>query len=88
MNGYLRFARQQVGTLQGRELSILETRNGMNAVENSYDIGAYAVSILVDSAGPSSVFSFYQGLGRGERWQRAFEEAFLMKVETFYENFQ
>lgn len=86
--GYIQFARRQIADLQGRPLSILETRDGMNSVANSYDIGAYAVSILVDTAGPSSIFSFYQGLGRGNRWQRAFEDAFSIKPQTFYENFR
>jgi hypothetical protein len=87
MKGYLQHARQQVRNLGGRQLDLLETRNGMNAVENSYAIGAYAVSQLVERAGISSVFSFYQGLGRGQRWDRAFESAFGQTPSDFYADF-
>jgi hypothetical protein len=60
----------------------------MNAVKNSYDIGAYAVSQLVASSGNGSVFAFYQGLGRGQRWERAFESAFGQAPAEFYAGFR
>lgn len=84
MNGYLRFSRQQVGNLRGRQLDVLETRDGMNSVDNSYEIGAYAVSLLVDEAGANSVFSFYQKLGRGQQWETAFANAFGQTADEFY----
>jgi hypothetical protein len=88
MNGYLRFARQQVGNLGGNQLNVLETRNGMDSISESYDIGAYGVSQLIKRAGASAVFSYFQALGRGQRWERAFEGAFGLPHEEFYDGFR
>jgi len=87
LRNYLRYSRDQVRNLRGKSLATLETRNGMNSIDNSYEIGAYAVSRLVSDHGHASVIKFYQGLRRTANWRKVFEETFNQSVEEFYASF-
>lgn len=88
LQNYLQFSRKKLRNLGGKTLAVLETRNGMNSVKNSYEIGAYAVYLLVEDYGTASVIGFYQGLRRSSDWKKVFNENFGEPVDQFYARFR
>ncbi len=77
-------SKRQLGNLG---LKGMETRNGINSVNDGYAIGAYATSLLIKQSGEASIAEFYRNLGRGQNWTTAFNKSFGVSVPEFYQNF-
>lgn len=68
-------------------LATLEVGNEFYPIRNSYSIGAFAIHMLVEIAGPSSVPQFYLAFRRSSDWKRAFESSFGLSIDEFYLRF-
>ncbi len=83
LSGWRNWALQQKQA-SSAALQSFETRKGMNAEPNAYDISALAVEQLVDKAGMTSLVAYWRGIGKGRTWQRAFKDAFGTTPAEFY----
>ena len=68
-------------------LSAVQTPGDFRALENAYGYVFVAVELLVAQAGPEAIFDYYVSLRTENTWQQAFESAFGMTVEEFYQLF-
>ena len=68
-------------------LSEAETSEDFWALGNSYAHGFLAVELLAEQAGPESIMGYFASLRTGVTWHEAFESAFGMTVEEFYQLF-
>ena len=69
-------------------LSETETSEAFWALENAYGYGFLAVELLAEQAGPESIMGYFASLRTGVTWHEAFESAFGMTVEEFYQLFE
>ena len=68
-------------------LSEAETSEDFWALKNAYRYGFLAVELLAEQAGPESIMGYFASLRTGVTWHEAFESAFGMTVEEFYQLF-
>ena len=68
-------------------LSEAETSADFWALKNAYGYAFVAVELLAEQAGPEAIFAYYVSLRTGTTWHEAFESAFGMTVEEFYQLF-
>ena len=73
-----------------RPLSSMATRDGFSADEywQARAVGILAVEWLANRAGETALFEYYRLLPDSETWQEAFEGAFGIEVDEFYEAFE
>ncbi len=72
-----------------RLLSSTSTSEGFNV--NHWDsraLGFLALELLAERAGEAALFDYYRLLPESESWEDAFESAFGMAVDDFYEAFE
>ena len=93
--GFLSYDRERLkvideAKLVAKPLSGLESHtNGLRGVQGGYDLGQLATELLVSIAGEEeAVIRYYTLTQPGTIWQGAFESAFGMTVEEFYELFE
>ena len=72
------------------ELSELTSFEDFHAQPNNlgYRLGFVAVDWLVGHSSEASTIAFFRALAGGESWQEAFERAFGIAVDDFYEAFE
>jgi hypothetical protein len=73
-----------------RPLSSMTSSNGLSGDEfwNARALGVLAVEWLVSRAGDTALFEYYRQLPESETWEEAFEGAFGLTVDKFYEAFE
>ena len=69
-------------------LSQAETPRGFYSSRDHGDMAILAVWLLAEQMGPEAIISYYVSLSSGVAWQQAFQVAFGMTVENFYELFK
>ena len=69
-------------------LSQAETPRGFYSSRDHGDMAILAVWLLAEQMGPEAIISYYASLSSGVAWQQAFQVAFGMTVENFYELFK
>ena len=69
-------------------LEEIETLTGFQSKYNSGDHSVLAVELLASRSGQSSLFQYYASLKPGTTWQDAFNSAFGMTVDQFYDLFE
>ena len=74
---------RNVGPLQS-----LEGFDAVNTVENAYTKSFLAVRDLEKQHGMDAIRSYFELLGRGMRWQTAFEQSFNQSPAAFYNAFE
>ncbi len=86
LSGWRNWAQKQkqasTATLQS-----FETRKGMDAEPNAYDISALAVEKLANKAEITSLVKYWREIDNGRTWQRAFKDAFDTTPAEFYAAF-
>lgn len=70
----------------GINLADLETRRGFRE-NQGWDVGIVATHALLEESGLPSLVAFWKEIGEGTDMREAFEIAFGMSTETFYESF-
>ena len=72
------------------DLSELKSFEDFHAQPNSlgYRLGFLALDWLVGRSSEASTIGFFRALAGGQRWQEAFESAFGIAVDDFYEAFE
>ena len=68
-------------------LSDAETQSGYESMRSARQHSFLAVELLAEQAGPESMMGYFASLRTGVTWQEAFESAFGMAVEEFYQLF-
>ena len=81
-----RYAR--ISESAGTRLSEAETSEDFWALENSSAHGFLGVELLAEQAGQESIMGYFASLSTGTPWQQAFEAAFGITVDQFYELFE
>ena len=72
-----------------RLLSSTSTSDGFNVNHSqSRALGFLALELLAERAGDPALFDYYRRLPGSESWEEAFEGAFGMAVDDFYEVFE
>ncbi len=72
-----------------RLLSGTETSAGFNVNHSqSRALGFLAVELLAELAGEAALFDYYRRLPGSESWEEAFEGAFRIAIDDFYEAFE
>ena len=84
--GWRTWAEQQRRGFKG-SLKSFETRKGINADPNAYDISALAVEKLVNSTSLKALGTYWRRIGEGRTWQQAFKDAFTVTPAEFYAAF-
>ena len=69
-------------------LSEVETSEDFRGLNEASLYGFLAVELLSDQAGPEAIVAYYTSLQTGGAWQDAFQSAFGMTVDQFYELFE
>ena len=70
-------------------LSSMETTSALHAARNQVEASGFlAVEWLANHAGDPAVFEYYRLLPSSSSWQAAFEQAFGLTIEDFYERFE
>ena len=69
-------------------LKDLATLSGMASVPRSYNLSTWAVGLLAERSGTSSLFEYFKLTGSTGNWREAFQQAFGLSVDDFYENFE
>ena len=76
-------------TYNTRSLSSMEAYEGFRVnYWQSMGVGFIALDLLADLAGEASLFDYYRRLPGARSWKEAFEGAFGMTVDDFYEAFE
>ena len=68
-------------------LASFETRSGMDANNDSYELSALAVHKLISKAGMPALKTFWQELGKDRKWKTAFKTAFGTTSDEFYASY-
>ena len=77
------------GKYVDKPLKDMETWAGVSdARGNTYSLFLLAAELLASYAGEDALLRFYILMQPGSTWQEAFEQAFRMPVEEFYERFE
>ena len=66
----------------------METDEGFWSQPASRHYGFLAAELLAEQAGIESIFAYYASLRGGIAWERAFETAFSITVDEFYQLFE
>ena len=70
-------------------LSAMESVSAANAARSQMvGLGLLAVDWLVERAGEPALFEYHRSLPSATSWHSAFESAFGLSVESFYERFE
>ena len=69
-------------------LSQMETQEGISRVGNAYPYSLLAAELLASHAGEAALLRFYMLQHPGTTWQQAFQMAFGMTVDDFYQLFE
>ena len=69
-------------------LETMEDREGLAGLKYSYASGMVASAILAEQAGLPSTMEVFSLIGQGHEWRDAFQEAFGMTVDEFYDFFE
>ena len=75
------------GKYEGKPLRPMETRNGLDEAGSSYNFALLAAEALASLAGERALMRYY-ALQAETTWRRAFEFAFGITVEKFYDPFE
>ena len=68
-------------------LSDLETSDAFYGAAGGYSVGLLAAELLAYGSGQASLLHYYSSIHPGNTWRTAFETAFGMTLEAFYEHF-
>ena len=73
-----------------RPLSSMATRDGFSGADfwEARGVAILAVEWLTDRAGDPALFDYYRLLTESETWEEAFEAAFDISIDDFYEAFE
>ena len=69
-------------------LSDMETDEGFWSLQSSHQYGILAAELLAEQAGLESLIAYYASLRTGIAWEQAFETAFGMKADEYYQLFE
>ncbi len=69
-------------------LSKMQTREGYYAEPLASSAGMIAAHMLAETSGFPALAEFYNHMGAGQSWDTAFETAFGMTPEAFYESYE
>jgi hypothetical protein len=58
------------------------------APQANYGLVYLALEYLLEDRGPASLQAFYVGLAQGKAWQEAFQSAFGLSSDSFYDRFE
>ncbi|MXW24716.1 MAG: hypothetical protein F4Z77_00200 [Dehalococcoidia bacterium] len=86
-DGDLEFRRAIAPAAASHIASIRETESA-DWVRLNYHLGFLAVDWLVGHAGERSLLQYYRFLPDHDRWEAAFEAAFGLTIDEFYERFE
>lgn len=70
------------------DLSELETYVQLKSIPGAYTYGALAVELLIHLRSIQAYYEYWALLGPHTTWERCFEQAFGMRIDTFYAQFK
>ena len=70
------------------DLAQMETFQGFLSTSGGYRLAEMAAELLAAKAGEEALITYWTLLGPETHWQEAFEEAFDMTVNEFYQSFE